>query len=157
MPISFAVLPEKLYFSDPQDVFAILGWLVLTILISYFLRRLWEPINYSNKRNLVIYSVLAILAPFFASVAGIEMGNLNVSPLPNLPLEVSSPVLLILFAVPWQIAAGMIGVGPAVIIGLISGFCLGGWYTHNYVSILETAAMALVFSIENPKLKIQGK
>ena len=146
MPTYLVVLPERLYFSDPQDVFTILGWLFLIGIIVVLLKRLWEPINYSNRRNLIIYAVLAVLAPIFTSIAGIEIGRLNVSPLPNLPFEVSAPVLLLLFAVPWQVAAGLIGVGPAVIIGLISGFCLGGWYTHNYVTILETAAMALVFS-----------
>ena len=146
MPTYLVVLPERLYFSDPQDVFTILGWLFLIGFIVVLLKRLWEPINYSNRRNLIIYAVLAVLAPIFTSVAGIEIGQLNVSPLPNLPFEVSAPVLLLLFAVPWQVAAGLIGTGPAVMIGLISGFCLGGWYTHNYVSIIETAAMALVFS-----------
>lgn len=146
MPTYLVVLPERLYFSDPQDVFTVLGWVFLIGAIVVLLKKMWEPITYSNKRNLIIYSVLAVMAPLFTSIAGIEIGNLNVSPLPNLPFEVSAPVLLLLFAIPWQIAAGLIGVGPAVIIGLISGFCLGGWYTHNYVSIIETAAMALVFS-----------
>jgi PAS domain S-box-containing protein len=146
MPTRLVVLPERLYFSDPQDIFAVLGWLLLIVLVIVFLKRLWEPLNYSNKRNLIVYAVLAVLAPLFTAVAGIEIGKLNVSPLPNLPFEVSAPILFLLFAVPWQIAAGLLGVGPAVIIGLISGFCLGGWYTHNYVSIIETAAMALVFA-----------
>ncbi len=77
---------------------------------------------------------------------GIEIRQLNVSPLPNLPFEENIPILFLFFAIPWQIAAGLLGIGPAVIIGLISGLCLGGWYTHNYVTIFETIAMTLVFA-----------
>jgi signal transduction histidine kinase/HAMP domain-containing protein len=146
MPSNFVDFPFRLYFSPPQDYLTVLGWIFYSSLLVVFLKKFWQPITGKYLQQWWLYGSLAILAPIFTLIAGIQIGATSSIPLPNLPQETTLPVLFLLFAVPWQIAGGIFGVGPAFIIGLISGLCLSGWNTHSIFTVLETAGMAMSFA-----------
>lgn len=146
MPTYSTLINESLYFSSPPDVFSIIGWGLLLIAIFYFLHKNWELISISYQKDWILYALLSAMTPATALLGGLKLENIPTLPLPNIPGEAQIPILLLFFTIPWQMAGGMLGIGPAFILGVISGVCVGALNTHNYVTILEISAMALVFS-----------
>ena len=66
--------------------------------------------------------------------------------MPGVPYDSGAPILMFFAALPWVLAAGLLGPFPAVLVGLLSGLLLGLYSTHNPFSILEMAGLALLFS-----------
>ncbi len=97
-------------------------------------------------RWLVIFTLLLISTPLATFFLSLPMPTGGVLPLPNLPLESTRPEVILLFALPWVIAGGLLGPLPAVLIGLMSGFLLAFFGTHNLFTPLEVAGLALVFA-----------
>lgn len=135
----------NIYFSNPPDLFAVGGLIVFLCLLLLFLRRNWELVSVSFQKDWILYAILSALTPIVIMIGGFRISS-NALPLPNLPGELQEELFLIFFAVPWQLAAGFLGIGPAFILGLISGISLGAFETHNFFTILETASMALLFA-----------
>jgi len=146
MPTYSSLINESIYFSSPPDIFTIIGWGLLIILIFYFLHKNWELISFSYQKDWVLYAILSGLTPVAVILGGLKLENIPALPLPNLPGEAQIPILLLFFTIPWLLAGGTLGIGPAFILGIISGVCVGALNTHDYVTILEISAMALVFS-----------
>ncbi len=138
--------PSLAYISPPQDLFAFLGWLVMAVLLVFLLRKTWQPLSIHRSQSWLFYSILAIIAVVFSIFGGIYLGESGSIPLPNLNKEILNPKLLILFMLPLQLAAGLLGIGPAFIIGFISGVCLAFLETHNIFTIIEIPGMAMVFA-----------
>jgi hypothetical protein len=49
---------------------------------------------------------------------------------------------MLLAAVPWFLAAGLIGAGPAAVLAAASGLLIAAWTTHNVFLPVELAAIA---------------
>ena len=67
-------------------------------------------------------------------------------PLPEMTISPQGFAVMFFFAIPWILAAGLLGPLPAAIFGSLSGLLFGIWGTHSIFTVLETAAMALVLS-----------
>ncbi len=61
---------------------------------------------------------------------------------PGLPLEAQGPSLALLGGMPWMLAAGMLGPGPAMFIGALGGLVRGAWETHSLFTPLHMAIQA---------------
>ncbi len=142
-----SVFPSQAFILPPQDFTAFLGWLIMAAILGVLLKRFWQPLHIHRKRSWLIYAVLAVLSVLFTIIAGINLGDTSSIPLPNLNNEAYDPRLLILFMLPFQLAAGLLGVAPAFIIGLFSGICLAFLETHSIFTIIEISGMAMVFAI----------
>jgi len=147
MPEYSSLVNESIYFSSPSDIFSIIGWGILFVAIIYFLHKNWETISLSFKINWVLYSILACLTPLLVVVGGFKLQNVSSLPLPILPGEAQIPILLLFSTIPWQLAGGMLGIGPAFILGIISGVSVGSMVTHDFATILEIASLSLLFSV----------
>lgn len=141
MPISYTVLfPSRPYITPPKDFLGFAAWFVFLFLIFLVVKRIWQPLPSRKLKNWWLFYGLAILAPYTVILGGIEFETLNTG------VFASSLILFLFVTIPWQIAAGLYGLFPAVIIGLISGISMSWWGTHNIFTIVETMGMAVLFA-----------
>jgi hypothetical protein len=61
--------------------------------------------------------------------------------------DLESYPLAILGSVPWFLAAGMLGPGPATILAALSGLIFGLWGIHNPFVIVELGIFATLLSV----------
>ncbi len=66
---------------------------------------------------------------------------------PTMGGALTAPALMLFTALPWVLAAGILGPGYAAILGGFSGLLLGLYETHNLFSIIEIGALAFVFGV----------
>ncbi len=67
-------------------------------------------------------------------------------PQPNLPLEPAKATIVLLSAVPFALAAGLLGPTAAVILALFSGLLQALWDTHSLFTSLELGLVAWILS-----------
>lgn len=123
------------------------GWLILAGLLLWGTlkcRRFSTPLQ---GRWLVIFALLLASTPLATFFLNVPMSPGGVLPLPNLPLESTQPVVILLFALPWVIAAGVLGPLPAVLVGLTSSLLLAFFWTHTFFTPIEVGVLALLYSI----------
>lgn len=141
MPISYTVLfPSRPFITPPEDFLGFAVWFIFLFLLILAVKRLWQPLPSRRQKNWWFFYALAFLAPFTVIFGGIQFENFSAG------FAVSSLILFLFVAIPWQIAAGFFGLFPAVIIALISGISMAWWGTHDIFTIVETMGMAILFS-----------
>jgi len=129
----------------PSGFLGWVGWIALLALFLWAVRIVWTPTSLKNIRWGLLSAFVA-LTPFTTFLLVMRLSGSSV-PLPNLPGEAAAPLLIFLFALPWVLAAGFLGVLPAVLVGLISGLILSLWGTHNLFTPLEIGGLALLFAV----------
>lgn len=138
------LLDEPPYVDLPYHLIGWLGWFGMAAILFWGLRK---KIQFaSSKKFWTIFLILlgsSILLPLFF---GIKIPWQTSLPLPNITRDNSSPVIMIFSAIPWILAAGMLGFWPAALLGFVSGLITALWNTHSLFSPLETAILALVIS-----------
>jgi len=132
-------------FIFPNHFLGWLGWFVMIALLGWGIRHWHENFSSLRERWWVALALL-VTAPLLASFIGFRLPG-TVQPMPNLPLEMAPPAMMILSALPWVLAGGILGPAPAVVVGLVIGLVLGLYETHNPFTPLEIAALALLFSV----------
>jgi PAS domain S-box-containing protein len=55
--------------------------------------------------------------------------------------------MMLFSAMPWMLAAGLLGPFGAAVLGALAGLVRGGWDTHNLFSILDLAFLSALFTI----------
>ena len=118
------------------------GWLALLGLVGYLLW-IWRGYNKPWKQaQLLLFIGLLILLPLtnLFPVLRLPVGG-ALSP-PGRPVETLGPTLALFSALPWLLAAGLLGPTPAAVLGLLSGFIAMGWDTHNSFTPLEFSLLA---------------
>jgi signal transduction histidine kinase len=121
-----------------------LAGLLVVLLIGW---RRYQPAW--SGRNWGTLIVLIVAAPLTALFLGIKIANGNALPLPNLPAEAAGSTMMILSAVPWTLAGGLLGPFAAAGVGLLSGLVSGVWETHSYFTMIELGLMATLFAAAN--------
>jgi PAS domain S-box-containing protein len=116
----------------PSGFFAWIGWFILLSLII-FLNRKWysfnQPLSTWRKRILVLLSIsVPVLTLVFPSLK-ISSGPFT-------------PALPLFAAVPWFLAAGLLGPASAAALGFLSGVFISQWSIHNPFLPLEMALLA---------------
>ena len=150
LQIIMKILPtliSDVHYIDPlPGLVGWLSWLVLLGIIVFLLWN-WRGFNKSwNMRQGVIFVALALLVPIAGLFAGVRLSPGNALPLPWLPLEPLGPAVMVFAAVPWILAAGLLGPTPAAFLASLSGLVLALWDTHNPFTPLEFALLAVLFS-----------
>lgn len=116
----------------PQGAFAWFGWFIflgVIILLNVKWRSLNQPLTTWRRRSLFL---LVLSAPVFILI------------FPSLKLSSGpfSPLFPIFSAIPWFLAAGLLGPASAAAIGFISGILLSLWSIENPFLPLELAFFA---------------
>ena len=144
----FKILDERPYIDLPSEWVGWLGWLFFLGVLIWAIWRWQEPqTSQQSGWKWLLTAVLAILVPVVTLVFGIALNIETAMPIPGLPVEMNAPILVLFSAVPWVLAGGMVGLLPAVVIGLFCGIMLSVWGTHSIFTPLEVAGLAYIYSL----------
>ena len=116
---------------------AYVGASLVILVASYrdWLRFLKHPLR------LILLAGLLLLAPLCQILLIRFQGSVLLSP-PGVPLEPRGVSLALLGAIPLVLAAGYLGVGPALVVGFVSGLMRGLFDTYSVFTPFETALLA---------------
>jgi hypothetical protein len=84
--------------------------------------------------------------PFTSLFFGLSLPVQGSLPPPLLPVEPVAPALMFFAAVPWMLAAGLLGPFSAALLGAEAGIFQALWNTHNPFAPLVIALLAVLFS-----------
>jgi PAS domain S-box-containing protein len=150
MSILFPLLNNGLTIFFPRDWAGILvsGAGCLIAAGSWWgLLRHWRTYNRPLAGRLIVLLVaLALAVPATSLLLGYRLPAKGALPLQDMPLEPEGPVLMVLAALPWVLAAGLLGPLPASGLAFLSGLILSLWDTHSIFTPFELAILALLFS-----------
>ncbi len=128
----------------PFHLIGWLGWFSLAAILYFGIRKKLQISN--SKKFWILFCVLLVFGILAPLLFGIKLPWQSTLPLPNITRDTTSPVIMIFSAIPWMLAAGMLGFWPAVAIGFVTGLVTAFWNTHSLFTPLETAALALMVS-----------
>ena len=146
MSIEFTLLTNRLYIKLPLGLFGWLGWLLLLGVIMFLL---WRWREYNRRLGGVQWGLLfllAILAPLASLFVILRLPAGEALSLPWVIEETRGPALVLFAALPWVLAAGLLGTLPAALVGLVSGFTLALADTHSPFTPLEFTLLAVCIS-----------
>jgi PAS domain S-box-containing protein len=124
-----------------------LGWVAMLLAIVYLTRR-WGDIQPQwGRRHWVWLAGLAVSVFLTSLFLGIHLPSQGALPPFERPALPTDPALMILSALPWMLAGGLLGILPATGLGAISGVILSLLDTHNPFTALEITGVALLFSV----------
>ncbi len=132
------------YIDLPYHFLGWLGWFGLAAAIYFGIRKKLMMVR--SKKFWTIFGILILLGILFQWFLGVKLPWQNTLPLPNTTRDLASPAIMFFSALPWILAAGMLGYWPAVAVGFVSGLVNAFWNTHNLFTPLETASLALLVS-----------
>jgi signal transduction histidine kinase/HAMP domain-containing protein len=132
------------------NMLSLAGWMVwlglagllVVLLISW---RRYQPAWESHHWG--IAAALIMAAPITALFFGINLTTGNTLPMPGMPAESAGSTMMVLSAIPWTLAGGLLGPFAAAGIGILSGLVQGYWDTHSYFTMVELGLMATLFSV----------
>jgi len=113
--------------------------------ILWVLRQNWKV--ELSRRFWTRLGFLSIATVVCALFVGIEIPFEETLPLPNVPLDTTTPVVMVFAFLPLMLASGLLGLWPAVLLGFLSGIFNALWNTHSVFSPLESAAITLMLSL----------
>ncbi|MBA3072668.1 MAG: hypothetical protein FP831_03660, partial [Anaerolineae bacterium] len=142
--VTATLLDTSPYIDLPYHLIGWLGWFGLAAVLFWGLRKKIQII--SSKKFWTVFLVILAFSLLLPLFFGIKLPWQSSLPLPNITREASSPVIMIFSAIPWMLAAGILGFWPAVAIGFATGLVTALWNTHNLFTPLETASLALLIS-----------
>ncbi len=145
MTIITGIFSSKAFFLPITSLIGWLAWFAFAGLIAVWARSWWENPWSLLRRRWWVFLLLLLAAPFTSTVFGLRLPGQTL-PLPGVTLDAGGPVLMFLAALPWVLAAGLLGPFPALVVGFISGLFSGMFSTHSLFAPLETACLALLFS-----------
>ena len=147
MSLIIGLFSEVPFILLPGDWFGWLGLLFWLGVISILLWR-WRKYNQPwNQSRWLILGGLLVLTPLTSLLLGIRLPTWNVLPPPVVAIDPMGLALMIFSAVPWVLAAGLLGHASAAGLALLSGFLLAYWDTHSIFTPFEGAFLAILFSV----------
>lgn len=147
MKIIPTLISQLPYIEFPLGIVSWLAWLLLLLVITALLWR-WRVYNKPREsRERLIFILLAMAVPFTSLFLGIRLPPGAALPPPELPINPSGPTIMVFSALPWLLAAGLLGPAPAAWLALLAGLLRAVWDTHNLFTPLEMALLATLFSI----------
>jgi two-component system phosphate regulon sensor histidine kinase PhoR len=128
---------------------SLMGWLGLLLLLGVVLWALWFSRQYQppwNGRALMVLIGLGILVVPTSLFLGVRFPPGSALPPPGVPTEPRGPALMVLCALPWMRAGGILGPVGAAALGFFAGLLRFLWDTQSVFTPLELALLAILFS-----------
>ena len=140
MVIDFTLLGTPLYIDQPQELIGWVGWLLFAGCIALLLFR-WRHLNkkWTGLQGGIFIGlfVLLILTNIIFKIQIPALGSLQVG-----STSTTETAVAVLAALPWVLAAGLLGVFPAAGLGLLSGAIIALMDTHSLYTVLEYCLLA---------------
>jgi signal transduction histidine kinase len=137
MQFIISLLGSKPYFNQPNGF---LGWigLILLLISSIWLCVLFRKILFQvNRKRIWLFFLFFLIQPLLSLFVGFNLSGTVIN--------VGFPIML-LGAVPWMVAAGIIGPIPSSLLAIWSGIIGGLWGSHSLFGIICAAISSLIFS-----------
>ncbi len=147
MQISSLQLPSAAYVNLPFQFAGWAGWLILALLLVWGFVAVWRSRYYRAQFRWGILIAAATALPVAAVLLQIKLPWMNGGALPNLPVEMSEPVILALLGVPLLFSAGLGGPLASTLIGLVAGTFISFFISHDIFSILELGGLGLALGV----------
>lgn len=129
----------------PTQLIGWVGFVVFAGLLGFGMWRGSEKNWNVLARRWYVALALVLLTPVAVLALGVRLPG-SAWPLPGVPLDTGAPALMFFAALPWVLAAGLLGPLPAVALGALVGLLLGLFETHSPFTTFEIAGLALLFS-----------
>jgi len=147
MDLITSLISSNPYTGQPQGVTGWMGWFLLLAYLLYSLFR-WRNLHGGWGTNQTIILILLTLSvPLSSLFIGVRLPAINSLPEPMLPLDSAEPIVVLFSALPWMLAAGLLGIFPAAFLGFFAGLLQTLWETHNPFTVLEITLLAILFTI----------
>jgi two-component system phosphate regulon sensor histidine kinase PhoR len=142
MVIDFTLLGTPLYIDQPQELIGWVGWLILLSILVLLLFR-WKQLNkhWTRLQGGIFVGLLVLLALTNLFLV-IRFPTLKIYTIQGQTVNLGELAIPVLAAVPWVLAAGLLGVYPAVGLGLLSGILMALVSTHSLFTVLEYGLLA---------------
>ncbi len=130
---------------------SLFGWVIWALMLAGLIYSLYrwnhyQPAWKGHSWGILIAGILLTVASNL--FIGLRINSGAALPIPNVPSTLSPGSAMMLFsAVPWTLAAGILGPFGAVLLGAISGLIRGVWDTFNFFTTLEYAFLGLLYSV----------
>src|SRR5688500_8173643 len=128
MSIFFTLLTKSPSLFFPQSLVGRLtvsiAWLLFICGIAVLLWRARADINSWDLRTWGIFIVLACLVPVTSLFIGLHLPARGFLPPPGIPVEEYGPSLMVFAAIPWMLAAGLLGPTWGAVLAGFSGVLL---------------------------------
>jgi PAS domain S-box-containing protein len=144
MSIIVALLNETPFIIFPVSWVGWIAFIVWLGVISIFLRQ-WQKFQVPwTTKKWILFFVLVIFVPITSIFIGVRLPAGNALPLPDVAMEPQGRALMALSALPWMLAAGLLGPLPAAVLAALSGILLAILDTHTLFTLIEAATLALL-------------
>ncbi|MBN2149357.1 MAG: HAMP domain-containing protein [Anaerolineales bacterium] len=144
MSLEITLFSNSFYIEQPQGIVGWIGWVALLGLTVLLLWR-WQLYNKRwGSAQWVAFIVLLFLLPLTNLFLIVRLPASGAMPPPDTLVDPQGPAWVVFAALPWVLAAGLLGAAPAAVFGMISGVLLGLWETHSPFTLLEFALLAAV-------------
>jgi len=154
MSIILSIFEERPYLNLPTDW---LGWFGLVFglgVIVFLISRFWDYQKPWDQKNRKFFFILLILVPITSFFFGIRLPVWNSGSISDLESANAGVSIMILSAVPWVFAAGMLGPIQGAVLAGLSGTIIAFWDTHSPYTIIEVVILAvLIFVIVTQRFK----
>jgi PAS domain S-box-containing protein len=142
-------LLSSLAYINPIPLAGWLVWLGLAGLLGVALFR-WRRYQFKlDGRGWGILGGLFLATFITALCIGLEVSSDSTLPVPGLPEKAPGSTLMLLSALPWTLAGGLLGPFAAAGLGLLSGTLRAVWDTHSVFTIVELGLMGAFFAAAN--------
>lgn len=135
------------YYDLPQEVLGWGTWFGIGSVIVLLLIHWRQHHPDFRARSGVIFAALLVLTPLVALFFGAQLPVGNALPLPGTPSLPGGNIMMFLSAIPWVMAAGLLGPIPAAVLAAMSGGLIAYFDSHNPFIPLIYAFLATVFSV----------
>ena len=129
------------FFSKPAGLFGFGLLLVCALVALVYLVRNLGSFTRLNARQWLLFAGL-LLAGFVLGQLFILRVPADILPPPDLPSEPQRPGFALFALVPAFLAGGWLGLGPALVVGLVTGFSRAAWETYSVITPFEFMAVA---------------
>ncbi len=146
MTVFFSLFTSPPDLDLPRGVLSWLGWLSLLGMLIWAAWRCREKDRTWTPLQWLIMTALILVVPLTSLFFGIRLPAEPLPSTPGLPFDPTGTTLMVLSALPWVVAAGLLGTVAALGVAVFSGMLLSLWDSHHLFTILEIAGLAILFS-----------
>ena len=144
MNFEIELFSGQAFINQPQGILGWVGWGTLLMVIVLLLWR-WQQYNKRwGGTQWAIFAVLLVMIPLTSLFLAVRLPASASLISPDTLEDSVGPAVVVFAALPWVLAAGLLGPAPAAVLGMVSGLLLGLWETHSPFTLLEFALLAVL-------------